>query len=278
MRDPAPPSIISVRGLVKSFAGRRVVDHVDLEVAAGQTFAFLGPNGAGKTTTIKMLTTLLRPDSGKILIHGFDVSRHPLEVRRTLGIVFQDCTLDMGMTVEENLSAHCAFYGILRRERRARIAEALEVFDIGDRRRDLVRGLSGGLNRRVEIARALLHRPSLVFLDEPTLGLDPHSRRLLWDHLRVLQVNTGISIFLTTHYLDEVERFAHRSAIIRRGRIIAQGTLSEIAAQTNHNSLEEAFIHLTRPAVDACSPGAALRRSDDPDPAMREQRESRSWT
>ncbi len=245
-----PRSIISARGVVKSFGGKRVVDHVDLEVAAGQTFAFLGPNGAGKTTTIKMLTTLLRPDAGEILIDGLDVTRHPLEVRRRLGIVFQDCTLDVGMTVHENLYAHCSFYGIPRRERRARIADALEMFDIGDRRGDLVKGLSGGLKRRVEIARALLHRPSLVFLDEPTLGLDPHSRRLLWDHLRVLQLTTGISIFLTTHYLDEVERFAQRSAIIRKGRIIAQGTLGEIADQTNHRSLEEAFIHLTRPAVE----------------------------
>jgi len=240
-----PQATISAHDVVKHFGKKRVVDQLSFDVMPGETFAFLGPNGAGKTTTIKMLTTLLPVDSGQIVIDGFDLARHPMEARRRFGVVFQDCTLDNGMTVHENLSMHCAFYHIPRKERPARIAEALELFDLADRRKDIVNSLSGGLKRRIEIARALLHRPPLIFLDEPTLGLDPKSRRVLWDHLQTLQTTLGTTIFLTTHYLDEVERFARSVAVIDKGRIIAQGSVEAVIRQTDQKTLEDSFIKLT---------------------------------
>lgn len=243
---PQPPhATISVRNVVKRFNQKPVVDHISFSVMPGETFAFLGPNGAGKTTTIKMLTTLLPADSGQIIIDGCDLGHHPMAARRRFGVVFQDCTLDLGMTIQENLWMHCTFYHIPRKERRARINEALDLFALGDRRHEIVSTLSGGLKRRIEIARALLHRPPLVFLDEPTLGLDPQSRRTLWEHLRQMQATHGTTVFLTTHYLDEVERFASRVAVIEKGRIIAQGTVAAVNQQTRQTTLEDSFIALT---------------------------------
>ncbi|WP_035446543.1 ABC transporter ATP-binding protein [Asaia prunellae] len=246
-QEPAtsPFPAIAAEQLVKTYNGRRVVDRLSFTVNAGEIFAFLGPNGAGKTTTIKMLTTLLPPDEGRILINGVDSALNPMEARRHFGVVFQDCTLDPAMTVQENLWMHCAFYRIPRPERPARIDHVLALFGVTDRRNSLVSTLSGGLKRRIEIARALLHRPALIFLDEPTLGLDPQSRRVLWDHLKELQSRHGTTIFLTSHYLDEVERYAQTVAVIKNGQIVTQGAVSMIIDKARHNSLEESFLSLT---------------------------------
>lgn len=236
---------ISVRSLVKKYDGKRVVDGLSFNVRSGETFAFLGPNGAGKTTTIKMLTTLLLPDEGSIMLNGLDLARHPIEARRHFGVVFQDCTLDVDMTIMENLWMHCALYRIPRSERRSRIMNALTLFDLADRRDSLVARLSGGLKRRAEIARSLLHEPAIIFLDEPTLGLDPKSRRVLWDHLQKLQASKGTTIFLTSHYLDEVERFAQSVAFINKGKIVTQGPVSDVIRHSKQATLEDTFLFLT---------------------------------
>ncbi|MDR6182834.1 ABC transporter ATP-binding protein [Asaia bogorensis] len=241
----APQAVIRVEKLVKSYGDRQVVSGLDFTVARGEIFAFLGPNGAGKTTTIKMLTTLLPPDSGRILLNDIDLANDPMEARRHFGVVFQECTLDPAMTVQENLWIHCAFYRIPRAERASRIADALTLFDMTDHARQMVRTLSGGLKRRVEIARSLLHRPALIFLDEPTLGLDPQSRRVLWDHLQALQAHQGTTIFLTSHYLDEVERVAQSVAVIKQGRILTQGAVSAVMDHAQQGSLEDSFLSLT---------------------------------
>ncbi|GBR09445.1 ATP-binding cassette domain-containing protein [Asaia siamensis] len=241
----APCPVIAVQDLAKKYAGKRVVDGLSFSVSAGEIFAFLGPNGAGKTTTIKMLTTLLPPDEGRILMNGIDLATDPMEARRHFGVVFQDCTLDPAMTVQENLWMHCAFYRIPRARRPERIAHVLALFALTDRRDSIVSTLSGGLKRRVEIARALLHQPALIFLDEPTLGLDPQSRRVLWDHLQLLQAHHGTTIFLTSHYLDEVERYAQSVAVIKKGRIVTQGAVAAIISHTAHASLEDSFLSLT---------------------------------
>ncbi|MBF0864367.1 ATP-binding cassette domain-containing protein [Gluconobacter sp. R71646] len=242
---PSRPPAIIVESLLKCYDGKIVVDQLNFSVAAGETFAFLGPNGAGKTTTIKMLTTLLPPDKGRILLNGVDLAKDPMGARRHFGVVFQDCTLDKTMTVHENLWMHCVLHQIPRAERRARIGDVLALFDVSDRRDSMVDALSGGLRRRIEIARALLHRPALVFLDEPTLGLDPKSRRILWAHLQHLQSKYGTTIFLTSHYLDEVERFAHNVAVIKKGRIIIQGSVDAIIRHSEKTTLEDSFLFLT---------------------------------
>ncbi|CAI9122295.1 ABC transporter ATP-binding protein [Brytella acorum] len=236
---------IAVESLVKRYGAETVVDGLNVSIAPGETFAFLGPNGAGKTTTIKMLTTLLPPDEGRILLNGVDLAKDPMNARRHFGVVFQDCTLDKTMTVHENLWMHCALHRIPRAQRRLRIGDVLALFDLADRRDSMVSALSGGLRRRVEIARALLHHPALIFLDEPTLGLDPKSRRILWAHLQHLQKECGTTIFLTSHYLDEVERFAHNVAVIQKGRIIMQGTVDSIIRYAEKTTLEDSFLFLT---------------------------------
>lgn len=237
--------MISVQNVVKEYGKKRAVNDISFSVKAGEVFAFLGPNGAGKTTTIKMLTTLLPPDKGVIKIDGMDVARQAYEVRRRFGVVFQDCTLDQTATVYENLWMHCSFYQIPRSERKRRIAEVLELFNITSHQRVIVEKLSGGLKRRVELARALLHQPVLIFLDEPTLGLDPQSRRLLWDHLHFLKKTQNLTVFLTTHYLDEVERFADTVAVINQGKIIAAGSVSDVISHAKGQTLEDAFLSLT---------------------------------
>ena len=238
--------MINATDVVKNFATGRAVDDINRQVARGDTFAFLGPNGAGKTTTVKMLTTLLRPDAGKIMVDNIDIAANPTEARRRFGVVFQECTLDPKMTVHENLWAHGAFYDVPKIIRKQRIEEVLETFDVADRAKHFVGTLSGGLKRRIEIARAILHKPALIFLDEPTLGLDPQSRRMMWEQIGILQKVSNTTIFLTTHYLDEVEKFAQKVAVIRKGKILMQGTPQSIMAATRHDSLEEAFVHLTR--------------------------------
>lgn len=215
--------MIKVEDLAKNFNGLWAVDGVSFGVGEGEIFGFLGPNGAGKTTTIKMLCTLLRPSRGQAWISGFDILKAPTEVRRSIGIIFQDPSLDDRLTAYENLKFHAIIYKIPRRERNERIDHVLEMVELEDRRRSLVRTFSGGMKRRLEIARGLLHAPKVLFLDEPTLGLDPQTRTRIWDYLHNLRRTKNITLFLTTHYMDEAEN-CDRIAVIDYGKIIALDT------------------------------------------------------
>jgi|SRR4051812_40378799 ABC-2 type transport system ATP-binding protein len=241
--------MIRAANVTRRFADFTAVDGLSFEVAAGEIFAFLGPNGAGKTTTIRMLTTLLAVTSGQLEIDGLDPGRHRNEVRRRCGIVFQDPSLDQELTAWENMELHGALYGVPRKLRRERAEALLGMFDLWDRKDHRVTEFSGGMRRRLEIARALLHRPRLLFLDEPTLGLDPQSRSQLWTHVKSLNQADGVTVFLTTHYMDEAQRAASRIAIIDHGRIVALGTCAELEEKTGTRSLEDAFLALTGTAV-----------------------------
>jgi ABC-2 type transport system ATP-binding protein len=241
--------MIHVQSLVKTFGDVAAVDGISFEVRAGEIFAFLGPNGAGKTTTIQMLTTLLRPTGGTITLDGLDPVTNPHEVRRRFGIVFQDPSLDGELTAYENMELHGVLYHVPRRTRAGRIEALLTLFELWDRRHARVKEFSGGMKRRLEIARGLLHAPKILFLDEPTLGLDPQSRNQLWTHVRHLNETEGVTVFLTTHYMDEAERVAHRIAIIDHGRIVAQGSPQELRQQTGADSLELAFLALTGSSI-----------------------------
>ena len=237
--------MIQVRDLVKTYGEIKAVDHVSFDVAEGEIFAFLGPNGAGKTTTIQMLTTLVRPTSGRMTLDGIDPAERPHDVRRRFGIVFQDPSLDGELTAHENMELHGVLYHVPRRPRAERIERLLKLFELWERRDGLVKTFSGGMKRRLEIARGLLHTPKILFLDEPTLGLDPQSRNQLWTHVKHLNDTERITVFLTTHYMDEADRAAHRIAIIDHGRIVAQGSSAELKTQTQTDSLEHAFLALT---------------------------------
>jgi ABC-2 type transport system ATP-binding protein len=241
--------MIVVQGLVKRFGEIQAVAGISFEIRAGEIFAFLGPNGAGKTTTIQILTTLLRPDSGSIALDGLDPTTRQRDVRRRFGIVFQDPTLDGDMTAYENMELHGVLYHVPRRIRAERIEALLRLFELWERRDKRVKEFSGGMKRRLEIARGLLHTPRILFLDEPTLGLDPQSRHQLWTQIRRLNETEGVTVFLTTHYMDEAERVAHRVAIIDHGRIVAQGTAQELKQQTGTDSLEQAFLALTGSSI-----------------------------
>jgi ABC-2 type transport system ATP-binding protein len=237
--------MIRVENLVRKFGDFTAVDHISFQVGPGEIFAFLGPNGAGKTTTIRMLTTLLQPTSGTLEIDDLDPATHPHEVRKRFGIVFQDPSLDGDMTAYENMELHGVFYHVPRKVRVERIERLLRLFELWDRRNDQVKLFSGGMKRRLEIARGLLHTPKIVFLDEPTLGLDPQTRNQLWTHVKNLNQTEGVTVFLTTHYMDEADRVAQRIAIIDHGKIVAQGSPQELKQQTGKDSLEEAFLALT---------------------------------
>lgn len=255
--------MIHVRELVKRFGESTAVDGITFDVQAGEIFAFLGPNGAGKTTTIQMLTTLLRPTSGRMAIDGLDPTTHPHEVRRRFGIVFQDPSLDGELTAAENMELQGVLYHVPRKPRLARTEMLLKLFELWERRDAIVKSFSGGMKRRLEIARGLLHTPSILFLDEPTLGLDPQSRNQLWTHVKHLNKTEGMTVFLTTHYMDEAERVADRIAIIDRGKIVGQGTPQALKQQTGADSLEGAFLELTGSAIrnDRAETGAdQLRR------------------
>jgi len=237
--------MIQVQKLVKQFGQFTAVAGISFEVAAGEIFAFLGPNGAGKTTTIKMLTTLLRPTSGTLTIDGLDVDTHPNEIRKRFGIVFQDSSLDGDMTAYENMELHGVLYHVPRKVRGERIEQLLRLFELWDRRKEQVKLFSGGMKRRLEIARGLLHTPKILFLDEPTLGLDPQTRNQLWSHVKHLNQTEGVTVFLTTHYMDEADRVAQRIAVIDHGKIVALGSPQGLKLQTDTDSLEDAFLKLT---------------------------------
>lgn len=212
--------IIEVRDLVKNYNGLEAVKGVSFGVEEGETFGFLGPNGAGKTTTINILCTLLLPTSGSARVNGYDCTKQPHQVRSSIGLVFQDVTLDNVLTAYENLKFHCYLYNMNRTLAEERIAEMLGVVGLVERRDDFVKNFSGGMKRRLEIARGLLHRPKVLFLDEPTLGLDPQTRRSIWQFIGKLKGKDKSTVFMTTHYMDEAE-VCDRIAIIDNGRIIA---------------------------------------------------------
>jgi len=237
--------MIRAQGLVKKFGEFTAVDNIAFEVAKGEIFAFLGPNGAGKTTTIKMLTTLLTPTSGSVELDGLDPVTHQTAARQQFGIVFQDPSVDDELTAYENMDFHGVLYGVPRALRKERIERLLKLFELWERRDDPVKQFSGGMRRRLEIARSLLHTPKIIFLDEPTLGLDPQTRNQLWTHVKKLNEEEQVTVFLTTHYMEEAERIAHCIAIMDHGKIIAQGTPDELKKQTATGSLEQAFLALT---------------------------------
>jgi ABC-2 type transport system ATP-binding protein len=214
---------IRVDALARRFGDLEAVAGISLDVGRGELFALLGPNGAGKTTTVRMLTTLLTPSAGRAAIDGIDVCTAPREVRRRIGVVFQEASLDDRLTARENMALHARLYHLPRTERPARIDAALALVGLSERADDFVKTFSGGMRRRLEIARGLLHEPAVLFLDEPTVGLDPQTRRAIWDHLVMLKRERGTTILVTTHYMDEAER-CDRVAIIDHGRLVALDT------------------------------------------------------
>src|SRR5260370_1056237 len=222
-------AVIEAKGLVKKYGELEAVRGIDLEVKKGEIFGFLGPNGAGKSTTISMLCTLLRPTAGSAKVAGIDVVHDPARVRQRIGLVFQDPSLDDQLSGRENLEFHAYIYSVPADIRRGRIDQMLELLQLTDRASSQVRTYSGGMKRRLEIARGMLHQPQVLFLDEPTLGLDPQTRRNIWTHLNDLRARTGITIFMTTHYMDEAE-YCDRIAIIDRGQIVALGTPDQLKA------------------------------------------------
>ena len=222
-----PEPVVQAFGLGKDYGKLRAVEAVDITVNHGEFFGFLGPNGAGKTTMIHMLTTLVGPTRGRAEIAGHDVVAEPLEVRKHIGLVFQETTLDGELSAEENLQLAGKLYGLGRAELKERISEVLELFELTDRRHDSVRTFSGGMRRQVDLARGILHRPAVLFLDEPTLGLDPVNRGRVWEFLERLASEEGMTLFLTTHYLEEAEP-CDRVMIVDRGTVIAQGTPDEL--------------------------------------------------
>jgi len=236
---------IEVVNLTRKFGDVVAVDNISFTVPEGQIFAFLGPNGAGKSTTIKMLTTLLQPTSGSMRINGHDPVTESDAARLSFGIVFQDPSLDDELTAWENMEFHGVLYGMPKALRRERIDALLEFVELRDRKNSVGKEFSGGMKRRLEIARGLLHLPRIIFLDEPTLGLDPQTRNGMWHYLQELNRTEGTTVFFTTHYMEEAEKVAQRIAIIDHGRIIASGTAAELKAQTGAATLEEAFLSLT---------------------------------
>ncbi|WP_242826092.1 ABC transporter ATP-binding protein [Desulfurispora thermophila] len=253
--------------LTKEYPSLTAVDSISFTVRQGEIFGFLGPNGAGKSTTIKMLATLLKPTRGTALINGYDIVRQPNQVRQSIGMVFQDPSLDERLTARENLVFHAMLYNVPSREMNSRIASVLEMVDLADRQHHLVRTFSGGMKRRLEIARGLLHYPAVLFLDEPTVGLDPQTRHRIWQYIHGLQQQHRITIFMTTHYMEEAEN-CQRIAIIDHGRLVALDSPLKLKEQYSASSLDEVFIHLTgreireeivRPQLGS-SPRGHLRR------------------
>jgi ABC-2 type transport system ATP-binding protein len=238
-------NIIQVKGLTKKFKDFVAVNNISFDVKKGEIFAFLGPNGAGKSTTIKMLTTLLDKTSGEISINNVNPSENKNNARKSFGIVFQDPSLDDDLTTLENMQLHAVLYKVSNTIRKTRIEELLKFVELWDRKDDLVKNFSGGMKRRLEIARGLLHHPKILFLDEPTLGLDPQTRNHMWEYIKNINKKEGMTVFFTTHYMEEAEKIAQRIAVIDHGKIVAMDTPLKLKEKTKTKTLEEAFLSLT---------------------------------
>ena len=237
--------MIDVKNLTKKYGDFTAVSSVTFSVPKGQIFAFLGPNGAGKTTTIKMLTTLAHPTGGSLKINGLDPVKDADGARHSFGIVFQDPSLDDELTAWENMEFHGVLYGLAKTDRRARIKGLMNFVELWDRKDSLVKTFSGGMKRRLEIARGLLHHPKILFLDEPTLGLDPQTRNHIWNYIKNMNREEGITVFFTTHYMEEADKAADRVCIIDHGKIVAEGSPNELKEKNGTKTLEEAFLKLT---------------------------------
>ncbi len=247
---PEPPAVVT-EGLTRRFDDLVAVDHLDLVIERGAFYGLLGSNGAGKTTAIRMLTTLLPPTSGTARVSGFDILQRPREVRRRIGYVPQLLSADGGLTGRENLLLSARLYSIPRAERGPRIAEALAFMGLAEAGDRPARTYSGGMIRRLEIAQSMLHRPAVLFLDEPTIGLDPRARHAVWDRLRELRVRLGTSILLTTHDMDEADELCERVSILHRGRVAVSGTPRELKAAVGEDAtMDDVFVAHTGGAVD----------------------------
>jgi len=242
---------VEVSGITKRYGSLTAVDNVSFYVLEGEIFGFLGPNGAGKTTLIRMLTTLLKPTDGNAIVACCDVVKNPEKVRRQIGVVPQAMTSDLDLTGYENMDIYGRFYGIPSKERKGRIKYILDMVGLTARAHDLVASYSGGMRRRLEVARVLVHQPRILFLDEPTIGLDPQSRHVVWDFLRKLIEGDSITVFLTTHYMEEAEALCNRVAIIDSGKIIAIGSPEELKSQIPGNDIISlTFENLSEDIVD----------------------------
>ena len=235
MNTQIPLKIIQTENLTKTFDGYTAVDHIQFSVNKGEIFGFLGPNGAGKTTTIKMLTTLLYPSEGSASIAGFDILKQRANVRENIGVVFQEPALDTELTGRENLDFHARMYGLESETRKKRIQQVLTLVDLVDKMDVIVKHYSGGMKRRLEIARGLMHSPTVLFLDEPTLGLDAQTRRAIWDYVKQLNSEENTTIFLTTHYMDEADFLCDRIGIIDRGKILVIDTVDTLKKSVGHD-------------------------------------------
>jgi ABC-2 type transport system ATP-binding protein len=249
------PAAVLVEDLVVRFGDLQAVGGVSFAVAPGEVFGLLGPNGAGKTTTIRVLTTLLDPSAGRAMVSGYDVRRESLSVRASIGYIPQAISVDGALTAYENLDFYGRVTGVPRRDRRRRIEEAIETMQLGPMLDRLARTLSGGMLRRLEIATALLNRPAVLFLDEPTVGLDPTARRIVWEQLGALREQAGTTIMFTTHVMEEAERYCERLAIMDMGRLVEMGEPVELLARNGSESLEALFTAVTGHAIDETQEG-----------------------
>jgi ABC-2 type transport system ATP-binding protein len=269
---PAGPAhAIVARGVVKRFGDFTAVDGVDLAIEEGELFGLLGPNGAGKTTLVRMLTGLMPLTAGEAFVAGVDVQKHPDAARRALGVVPQALTSDLDLTGWENLDIFARFFGVPRKQRHARIEELLQRVGLWDRKDSLVKTFSGGMRRRLEIARGLIHKPRVLFLDEPTIGLDPQSRRVIWELLTELRKGEAITVSLTTHYLDEAEALCRRVAIVDHGKVVALGTPQELKLLIPGSDTLEVGLGLPAPdtAVDAVRALPGVRSVEQVGPTLR---------
>lgn len=255
--------IVETRGLTRNFGDFCAVDGVDLAVRAGEVFGLLGPNGAGKTTTIKMLVTLLPPSDGTASVGGYDVVREPDGVRRLLGYVPQALSADGNLTGYENLLIFAKLYDLPRKEQKARVEKAMQFMGLSEAAGRMVRTYSGGMIRRLEIAQTLIHNPQVLFLDEPTIGLDPVARRVVWGHLEALRREYGTTLFVTTHYMEEAQELCTRIAIMNRGKIVALDTPDSLIERVGRDDadLEDAFAHFTGATLDEGGDYGDVRRA-----------------
>jgi ABC-2 type transport system ATP-binding protein len=250
-----PMNIIETENLTKKFDDFIAVDHITFSVEKGEIFGFLGPNGAGQTTTIKMLTTLLYPSEGSASIAGFNILNQRASVREHIGVVFQEPALDTELTGKENLDFHSRMYGLSQDTRKKRITQVLTLVDLLDKKDVLVKNYSGGMKRRLEIARGLMHSPTVLFLDEPTLGLDAQTRRAIWEYIKQLNKDEGTTIFLTTHYMDEADFLCDRIGIIDHGKILVMDTVDILKKSVGHDVI-----------MLSCSDNEALQKRLEKEP------------